>query len=187
MAKPKKVYFKILRATGESIYQNFTWPLPVNGKPGAWLTHDGPVVLCQSGLHLATDPKVWFEPDCKIYVASVSGPVVAGDNAKIACSKTRLVREATQADLAPFGIFFEGYHEITEGSCIAMGSASVTAFGSAQVTAYGSSQVKAYGSAQVTAYDSAQVTAYDSCAVIVRGYGSPVITLAGKAKMLDMR
>src|SRR3990167_1397899 len=37
-----------------SRYGSQTWPQPKGGKPGRWVEHDGPCVLCKSGLHAAT-------------------------------------------------------------------------------------------------------------------------------------
>ena len=38
-----------------SRYGKQTWPRP-NGKPGRWVKHDGPCVLCSSGLHASPTP-----------------------------------------------------------------------------------------------------------------------------------
>ena len=38
-----------------SRYGQLTWPRP-NGKPGRWVKHDGPCVLCESGLHASPTP-----------------------------------------------------------------------------------------------------------------------------------
>ena len=85
-------YYKVLSANGESTIQRHVWPLP-NGKPGRWVSVDGPLIACQNGLHVVEAPHLttWLEPNCRIFEAEIGAELLPGD--KIVARRARLVRE----------------------------------------------------------------------------------------------
>jgi hypothetical protein len=198
--------FKVL-VDGRSCHGgDMQWSLPT-AKPGAWHEVDGPLKMCERGIHLTTDPARWWRPGCEVFECEAEGVEGDGsiDDRKVVVRRARLVRRLSDSDLVDLRILRFGHHEIRKGLVIversasvtaygsasirASGSASVTAYGSASVTAYGSASVTAYGSASVTAYDSASVTASDSASVTaygsasVRASGSASVTASGSASV----
>jgi hypothetical protein len=157
--------YKVLVDGKSSHGGNLTWKLPKGLKPGAWHEVEGEVQICYNGLHLTTDPAVWWKKDCKIYEVEAEG-VVADATDKCAAKRVRLLKELSVKELESLNIFSSGSHEVKAGKAIACNSAQVTACNSAVVTAYGSARVTAYNSAVVTAYDSAVVTASGSATII---------------------
>ena len=193
---------KVLRAGTSWHGGAHEWSLPTRSTDGAWTPGEWtPAVapsVCSRGWHLTTEPGRWWSVDAGVtaYLAEWDGALARreGDE-KFAVERCRLLRELTADELATFGVFRSGIHEVRAGSAWAYGSAMVTAHGSATVTAHGSATVRAYGSATVTAhgsatvraYDSATVTAYDSATVTAHGsatvtaYDSATVTAHGSA------
>ncbi len=64
------------------------WPLPKNGKPGAWLSVKGGLVPCQNGIHLCRESDLihWSGPG--LYTAQI------GRGKRIDCAKKVVVRRA---------------------------------------------------------------------------------------------
>jgi hypothetical protein len=85
--------YKVL-GEGREAYHGGTgaWPAP-----GEWLAVDGPLVLCENGLHLcrAKDLVHWLGPE--IWEAEYEGEVVEGDD-KVVVRKARLVRKCERWD-----------------------------------------------------------------------------------------
>jgi len=180
--------YKVLVDGQSSHGGNLTWKLPKGRKPGAWHEVEDEVRMCSNGLHLTTDPAVWWKPDCKIYEVEAEG-VVADASDKCAAKRVRLLKELSAKELESLRIFSSGSHEVKAGVTIAYGSAQVKAYGSTQVRAYDSAQVKAYGSTQVEACGSAQVEAYGSAQVEayysaqVRAYDSTQVAAYDSAQV----
>jgi hypothetical protein len=167
---------------------SLAWSLPRDGQPGDWHEVANPT-LCERGLHLTDDPARWWRPGCRVYLVEAEGVIGSCDDArdrKIVARRVRLVREATETELAALRIYASGEHVAAAGVVIAYDRASVIASGSASVEAYDSASVRAYGSASVEAYDSAKVEASQQ-ATIVSWRGSPVVTLLDHAVCIDRR
>jgi len=176
--------FKVL-VDGRSCHGgDFSWSLPQGAQPGDWHEVDA-VEMCRQGFHLTDWPPRWWLPTCAIYVVEAEG--VLGDastdaDRKCVAKKVRLLRLASDAELAAVGVFLSGSHVFRDNATgIASGSASVEAYDSASVEAYDSASVEAYGSASVEAYDSASVEAYDSASV--EAYGSASVKASGSASV----
>ena len=177
---------KVLRAGTSWHGGAHEWSLPTRSTDGAWTPGEWtPAVapsVCSRGWHLTTEPGRWWSVDAGVtaYLAEWDGALARreGDE-KFAVERCRLLRELTADELATFGVFRSGIHEVRAGSAWAYGSAMVTAHGSATVRAYGSATVTAYDSATVTAYDSATVTAHGSATV--RAHGSAKAHAAGQS------
>lgn len=61
---------------------------------GAWLIHDGPVVLCRSGLHASVDPldALRYAPGPVLCRVELAGAIVHGDDKLIAARRRILAR-----------------------------------------------------------------------------------------------
>jgi hypothetical protein len=186
----KKLY-KVIRG-GQSYHGGgFTWSLPKGDEPGDWHEHEGPLVLCQSGLHLTWDAPAWWEPGAEVYEVDAEGLGDSRDDgAKVVARRVRLLRIADPGECR---VVNAGVYEATSGTWRAYGSATVRASDSATVTAYDSATVTAYGSATVTAYGSATVRASDSATVTatgsatVRASGYATVTAYGSATTVKPR
>ena len=89
--------FKVLTDNGLPAHGGSgAWPLPKGDGPGAWLEAEGALELCASGLHLTSDPLVWWKPNTRVYVAEADpvGAVSDGSD-KMAFRRARLVAEIT--------------------------------------------------------------------------------------------
>lgn len=64
-------------------------PIP---KDGVWLKHDGPVVLCLSGLHASINPfdALRYAPGATLCRVALRGEIVT-DNSKIAASERKII------------------------------------------------------------------------------------------------
>src|ERR1051326_5609961 len=94
--------FKVL-LDGKSFHGgSMKWELPKKeGRkwiPSKWHEHkNGSLAMCQSGLHLTSNPVVWWKPGCKFYLAEADG--VGGQREdKIVASRVRLLRELPVPD-----------------------------------------------------------------------------------------
>ena len=65
-------------------------PVPSDGE---WLVHDGPVVLCESGLHASPTPweALRYAPGPVLCEVEIDGEIVRGDD-KMAATRRRIVR-----------------------------------------------------------------------------------------------
>jgi hypothetical protein len=160
--------FKVL-VNGKSHYGGrMQWSLPDADKPGEWHEVDGPVIPCRNGFHLTDTPAIWWVRGCTVYVAEAEGIVGSFDDfrsRKVAAKRCRLLRVATDSELAARKIFSAGTHEVRSGVAVAYGTAEVTAYGTSEVRAYDSARVIAYDKALVVAHNSAEATAHDSAYV----------------------
>ena len=64
-------------------------PVPPDGE---WLVHDGPLVLCQTGLHASLDPwdALTYAPGPMLCRVELAGAMVHGDD-KLVASRRRIV------------------------------------------------------------------------------------------------
>ena len=180
-------YYKVLK-DGQSFHGGeLTWSLPTQGEDGAWTPgewHDveGEIVVCNNGLHLTSEPAKWMSREATVYAAEYSGDTDTDGDDKIAVQRARLLRPATDGELAALRIFSGGEHRVVDGVAWASGSATVEASGSATVEASGSATVWAYDSATVEASGSATVWASDSATV--RAFGSATVRAFDSATVL---
>ena len=90
--------YKVLTPEGTGGYSNFKWPLPKNGKPGAWVTVKGKLAMCLNGLHATSDYSKWWQYGGRIFRFEYKGEVIhEGDN-KMCCRSARLIAEITIDD-----------------------------------------------------------------------------------------
>jgi len=83
------------------------WSLPRGKRPGAWQTVEGPIKICDNGLHVTTKPKefinYWlFDWNSRVYEVQVKGDhhVAACDSeGKVAYRSVRLLRRVPLDEL----------------------------------------------------------------------------------------
>jgi hypothetical protein len=106
-------YFKVLVA-GVGSASGATWSLPGDDAPGEWMTVDGPLVMCQNGLHVTDWQGVWqhwITFDADVYRVEVAGDVIGditSDGRKIATSRARLISKMHDA-LPPWWIIAQQF------------------------------------------------------------------------------
>lgn len=97
--------YKVL-VDGMSVHGgDLEWSLPKDGKPGEWHEVEGEVVVCKNGLHLTSNPQVWWKEKAEVYLVEAEGVVGALTDDKVAAKRARLMRRLTWAELAAFGIY----------------------------------------------------------------------------------
>jgi len=131
----RQALYKVLIGGASAHGGAMTWSLPTQGDdgtwtPGAWHEVDGPLVLCENGLHLTPTPADWYLDDSTLYAAEFDGDIVDNGSNKVCVRRARLVSVAPWSD---HGIYHEGEHVVTEGRVRASDSATVEASGSATV------------------------------------------------------
>jgi len=137
---------KVLRAGASWHGGAHEWSLPTRAGDGAWTPGEWtPAVapsVCERGWHLTTEPARWWSGDARVtaYLAEWDGALARqkGDE-KFAVERCRLLRELTADELAVFGVFVSGTHEVRDGSAWATGRATVTAYNGARAHAAGQS------------------------------------------------
>ena len=72
------------------------WPLPVDSQPGEWLEVDGDIQVCSRGLHLVSDPLIWWQRKSRLFVAEADPVGASFDSTiKAAFGRARLLYEVT--------------------------------------------------------------------------------------------
>ena len=184
---------KVLRAGTSWHGGAHEWSLPTRSTDGAWTPGEWtPAVapsVCSRGWHLTTEPGRWWSVDAGVtaYLAEWDGALARreGDE-KFAVERCRLLRELTADELATFGVFRSGIHEVRAGSAWAYDSATVTAHGSATVRAHGSAKAHAAGQSVATAWGGGVVVTRADRGVIVDRRGDVPRTVC-KRNGLDGR
>lgn len=75
--------YKFLKVTGLSVYQAASWPLPVDGAPGAWLPAvEGPLKMCVNGYHACRAGQVALWVDQVLAEVEINGEMI-GDEQKV--------------------------------------------------------------------------------------------------------
>lgn len=72
-------------------------PVPADGE---WLVHDGPVVLCEQGLHASIDPfdALQYAPGAILCRVELGGEIMHS-NDKLAASKRRIIARRDMTDV----------------------------------------------------------------------------------------
>jgi hypothetical protein len=171
-------YYKVLNGSKACSGGSFKYSLPalVNGKwqAGEWHKHTGELSLCYSGFHVTQKPYDWVsDKGYDVYECAISDNCTWYDkeSEKLACSKIRLLRKLSEAELFKHNIIVSGEHTITNGK--------YKVFGNSTVYAYNNSTVRAYDNSVVTAYNNSTVTACGNS--VVTAYGNSIITACGNS------
>jgi hypothetical protein len=82
------IAYKFLRPDGTGVFTRFAWPLPADGRPGAWV--EAPIVSCRSGLHACrvSDLPLWLGRE--LYAIELAGAIVE-ERLKVVASRARLL------------------------------------------------------------------------------------------------
>jgi hypothetical protein len=86
--------FKFLSPGAVGPVSGFRWPIPENGRPGAWIETRGPLEPCRSGAHVcrADDLPYWLAEE--LWEAETDGDHLEGIDCQV-FRRARLVREVT--------------------------------------------------------------------------------------------
>ena len=82
---------KFLTADGCGQYSDFVWPKPSGERPGRWVKVEGPLVLCENGIHVPAPGREVEWIDATAWEIEVDGGHV-GDESKLAYRRGRLIR-----------------------------------------------------------------------------------------------
>jgi hypothetical protein len=84
--------FKFLARGAIGSVSEFAWPQPAQGAPGEWIEADGPLRLCESGVHVcrAVDLAHWLHEE--LWVIEIDGEVAEGIDCVLA-GRGRLVKQ----------------------------------------------------------------------------------------------
>jgi hypothetical protein len=89
--------YKFLRPGGIGPFSRYAWPLPRDGRPGAWVLASGGAVLCRTAIHACRlrDLPWWLQDE--LWEAELDGTVSTGRH-KVMASRARLVRRVDAWD-----------------------------------------------------------------------------------------
>ena len=82
--------YKFLEANGRGIFSNFSWPLPRDGAPGAWVESD--VRPCHTGIHACRLPDLGYWMRHSLWQIELDGEIVESRH-KVVAPRGRLVRD----------------------------------------------------------------------------------------------
>jgi hypothetical protein len=100
-------YYKVLQTDGTVVNGGSgQWPLPVDGKPGKWLSVTGKLVPCKNGLHVVTDKQLldWLGPAI-FEVELWPGVTQIDSDNKLVVRKARLTRRCIHWNEATARLF----------------------------------------------------------------------------------
>jgi hypothetical protein len=87
-----KTFYKFLTEDGLGPYSDYRWPLPKNGKPGAWVTARGPLKACANGVHFCSENAIVMWINTQLYTAEIGSGKKFHDLNKTVARKGRLLR-----------------------------------------------------------------------------------------------
>jgi hypothetical protein len=92
------MFYKFLTAAGRGPYSRFAWPLPTQNldgswTPGAWVTAEGPLVVCANGIHLCREGDLLEWLQARLFEIEGDGVELIEANHKVVVRRARLVRE----------------------------------------------------------------------------------------------
>src|SRR5581483_3588352 len=104
--------YKVLQGDRSCHGGTLTWPLPTahpdgTWTPGAWVEVEGPLAMCQSGLHLTREPIRWHLDGSQLYEAESEGEVLDDGGEKVCCRRVRLLRAVPWSE---HGVYHDGTH-----------------------------------------------------------------------------
>lgn len=82
---------------GRSQFTGLSWPLPAGGQPGAWVQADGPIALCDNGIHACDSHQLPHWIGMELWEVELGGEIVRESDAVIA-SRARLLRRVEAWD-----------------------------------------------------------------------------------------
>jgi hypothetical protein len=93
------IAYKFLCAGGVGPFSRYAWPLPRDGRPGAWVSGGTGSLLCQTAVHACRvrDLPWWLQDE--LWEAELDGEVSGGRH-KITAPRARLLRRVAAWDAA---------------------------------------------------------------------------------------
>lgn len=94
--------YKVL-SDGRSQFTGWLWPLPADGRPGQWVSADGPIALCENGIHASTVDQLPQWLGSEIWEAELDGevlrtePALVAERARLVCLVQEWEEEAQRA------------------------------------------------------------------------------------------
>jgi hypothetical protein len=67
--------YKFLPAGGHGLFSGFSWPLPSNGTPGAWVDAGLPLEPCVNGIHVCREDDLPYWIDDELWVIELRGEI----------------------------------------------------------------------------------------------------------------
>jgi hypothetical protein len=93
------IAYKCLCTGGIGPFSRYAWPLPRDGRPGAWVVGPGGAAMCRGGMHACRPPDLpWWLQD-ELWEVELDGDVRAGRH-KVVAPRARLVRRVDAWDAA---------------------------------------------------------------------------------------
>jgi hypothetical protein len=78
------IAYKFLAADAVGPISRVAWPQPAAGRPGDWLEIDGPVALCQSGIHACLPEHLAYWLHEELWRVELDGEAAAGRDCVVA-------------------------------------------------------------------------------------------------------
>lgn len=185
-APPMRTAIKVLRSGASWHGGTHAWSLPTQNadgswEPGAW-TPPVPPRLCSTGYHLTNDPVAWWAdaPDVIAYLAEYDGRVDDRGEDKFSVERCRLLRPLNETELAAVGIYLTGEHDEVTNARLVGGAAHIKHLADCKVR-------RMTGSARIDRVDGEATAHASGDAVIVVRYSRPIVTVRGRASVLDYR
>ena len=76
--------YKFLPEGGLGIFSDFSWPLPSNGTPGAWVVAGLPLEPCVNGIHVCREDDLPYWIDDELWVIELRGEIAEHDRMLVA-------------------------------------------------------------------------------------------------------
>jgi hypothetical protein len=93
------IAYKFLSSGGVGPFSRYAWPLPRDGRPGAWVSGATGAVLCRSAVHACRvrDLPWWLQDE--LWEAELDGEIATGRH-KVMAPRARLLRRVEPWDAA---------------------------------------------------------------------------------------
>jgi hypothetical protein len=78
------IAYKFLCAGAVGLFSRLAWPLPANGRPGAWVVADGPLQVCRNGIHACGPEGLIDWIDAELWRVELGEPAIETDAGLVA-------------------------------------------------------------------------------------------------------
>ena len=165
--------FKILKDGRSCHGGELAWELPTQQTDGSWVPAEwreiaGPLSLCSHGFHLTTAPNKWWLDGVTAWIAESDGESISSEE-KSCHRRVRLMRPASEKELADHGVFPFGMHRLSSGHSTLSGDATATLCGHASAKLYGNATATLFDDASATLSGDATATLCDHATATLSG------------------
>jgi hypothetical protein len=84
------IAYKFLTPGAVGLFSRLAWPVPVNGRPGAWVEAEGPLEVCRNGIHACGSRDLIDWIDAELWRVELGEPVMESEAGFVA-ARGRLV------------------------------------------------------------------------------------------------